>query len=307
MRLTRRQLLAGGAAAGLAAGGIYELVDQLARVAEASGRRRGSTPEQHLLQGVRDRHGQRRRGRRAAAAPPARDRARQGRRSEARPRRRAADARGRAREARRAVRAEPGRPRRHGRLGAAVLPPLRPEARRRRTSPSTCARRSRTNKPVRVLLDARRFPSDPAETILEANDVAVLLRSDNLDHIAAGSKAILTSLDLFEVTSIRKGFAGGGFDGGRACRRRWRSRRSVRGSYLIPDRPSSSSGSRRRRRPASGRRRSRTSRARLQPRRVLRAGDAPRHLAHHRGHRGLVRQLPPRRARDDGLPAGDLR
>jgi hypothetical protein len=38
-------------------------------------------------------------------------------------------------------------------------------------------------KPVRVLLDAIRFPSDPDKTILEANDVAVLLRSDSLDNI----------------------------------------------------------------------------------------------------------------------------
>src|SRR5581483_10766795 len=37
------------------------------------------------------------------------------------------------------------------------------------------------DKPVPVLLDSIRFPSDPAETVLEANDVAVLLRSDHLD------------------------------------------------------------------------------------------------------------------------------
>ena len=41
----------------------------------------------------------------------------------------------------------------------------------------------RAGKPV--LVAERRFPSDPHDTILESNDVAVLLRSDNLDHIAA--------------------------------------------------------------------------------------------------------------------------
>ncbi len=68
---------------------------------------------------------------------------------------------------------------------------------------------------VRVLEDAIRFPSDPDSTILEQNDVAVLLRSDSLAHLAAGSKALFDDLDgIFRVTSIRRGFAGGGFDGG---------------------------------------------------------------------------------------------
>ena len=53
MKLTRRQLLAGGAAgAALTAGGVYELVD---RLTGSPGRpaARGHTPEQHLLQGTR--------------------------------------------------------------------------------------------------------------------------------------------------------------------------------------------------------------------------------------------------------------
>jgi hypothetical protein len=52
MRLTRRQLIAGGAAAGLAAGGIYELVDRLGAAPERPAVQ-GLTREQHLLQGVR--------------------------------------------------------------------------------------------------------------------------------------------------------------------------------------------------------------------------------------------------------------
>jgi hypothetical protein len=55
MRLTRRKLLlAGGAGAVLAAGGVYELVDQLtgapSRAAAGAG---GLPPEQHVLRGVR--------------------------------------------------------------------------------------------------------------------------------------------------------------------------------------------------------------------------------------------------------------
>src|SRR6185312_1325538 len=34
-----------------------------------------------------------------------------------------------------------------------------------------------------ALFAAERFPSDPAETALEANDVAILLRSDAKEHI----------------------------------------------------------------------------------------------------------------------------
>src|SRR2546421_1222726 len=52
MGLSRRQLLAGGPAAGLAAGGIYELVDRLGG-SPTRPAAQGITPEQHLLQGVR--------------------------------------------------------------------------------------------------------------------------------------------------------------------------------------------------------------------------------------------------------------
>ena len=67
-----------------------------------------------------------------------------------------------------------------------------------------------------------RFPSDPEATVLEQNDVAFLLRSDHLEHIADAAKVLFKDLGAFEPTSIRRGFAGGGFAGGRACRRGWR-------------------------------------------------------------------------------------
>jgi hypothetical protein len=61
-----------------------------------------------------------------------------------------------------------------------------------------------------ALLPARRFPSDPPDTRLEGNEVAVLLRSDAQQHIADAAQALFTKLSLFDVTSIRRGFVGGG-------------------------------------------------------------------------------------------------
>ncbi len=89
---------------------------------------------------------------------------------------------------------------------------------------------------VRVLEDAVRFPSDPDSTVLESNDVAVLFRSDSLDHIAAGAKAIFDDLGgLFDVTSIRKGFVGGGFDGGPGLPKQMALAARIDGAELIPD------------------------------------------------------------------------
>jgi hypothetical protein len=91
----------------------------------------------------------------------------------------------------------------------------------------------RAGKPV--LLPSRRFPSDPAATVLEHNDVAVFLRSDHRDHIEAARKAIFDDLDLFSVTSIRRGFAGGGFDGGKSLPQQMAVAAGVPGADLIPD------------------------------------------------------------------------
>jgi hypothetical protein len=61
-----------------------------------------------------------------------------------------------------------------------------------------------------ALLDARRFPSDPEDTELEQNDLAVLLRGDSLDAIAAAEKALFDDLGVLTKTTVRRGFAGGG-------------------------------------------------------------------------------------------------
>ena len=91
----------------------------------------------------------------------------------------------------------------------------------------------RAGKPA--LLPTRTFPSDPDGTLLEKNDVAVLLRSDRLDHIDAARKALFTDLSLFQPTSIRRGFAGGGFHGGQSLPKKLAVAAGVPGSDLIPD------------------------------------------------------------------------
>jgi hypothetical protein len=59
-------------------------------------------------------------------------------------------------------------------------------------------------------LPAVRFPSDPDETVLEENEVAILLRSDSPDHVAHAARVLFDDLGVFDVTSIRRGFVGGG-------------------------------------------------------------------------------------------------
>jgi hypothetical protein len=86
-----------------------------------------------------------------------------------------------------------------------------------------------------ALLPARRFPSDPDSTILEENDVAVLLRSDHLDHIADAQKTLFEQPGIFEVTSIRKGFAGGGFGGAQSLPKQMAMAAGIPGAELIPD------------------------------------------------------------------------
>jgi hypothetical protein len=96
-------------------------------------------------------------------------------------------------------------------------------------------RASTTRRRRKALLDAIRFPSDPEETILEDNDAVFLLRSDRFEHIQAGSERIVDRLDgIFEPTSIRKGFAGGGFEGGKGLPKALAEAAGVPGADLIP-------------------------------------------------------------------------
>jgi hypothetical protein len=89
---------------------------------------------------------------------------------------------------------------------------------------------------VSAVLDARRFPSDPEQTILEANDVAILIRSDRREHVADGAKTLFDEAgDLFELTSIRKGFQGGGFLGAASLPKVMATAAGVPGADLIPE------------------------------------------------------------------------
>ena len=90
----------------------------------------------------------------------------------------------------------------------------------------------RAQKPV--LLPNRLFPSDPKNTILERNDLAVLLRSDHAENIDEVRKGIF-ALPFLHVTSIRHGFAGGGFDGGKSLPQRMALAAGVQAADLIPD------------------------------------------------------------------------
>ncbi|MBV8599728.1 MAG: hypothetical protein JO017_12980 [Actinobacteria bacterium] len=98
---------------------------------------------------------------------------------------------------------------------------------------ATGARRT----PVYVLEDARQFPSDASGVILEHNEVAVLLRSDVRAHITDASNLLFAKDNgIFEVTSIRRGFAGGGFHGGTSLPKQMATAAGVPGADLIPDR-----------------------------------------------------------------------
>ncbi len=90
-------------------------------------------------------------------------------------------------------------------------------------------------RPVPALLDAIRFPSDPSTTILEQNDAVLLLRSDSLAAVAQGAHELVDKLDFWRQTSIRRGFAGGGFGGGQSLPKRMAMAAGVAGADFIPD------------------------------------------------------------------------
>jgi hypothetical protein len=234
VRLTRRQLLGGAAAGALGAAGIYELVDQLTDSPERAPA--GTLPvEQHLLAGMKtiEHEGV------EVIEPPlhhqvttARLRV-QARRSDLQEAQRTLERALRGLESRYevtpaglAVTVAWGLPyfRRYVPGPAAQHMPIDRRASQSRDSP------------VPAVLDAVRFPSDPADTILESNDVAILIRSDDRRHVADGAKAIFGEAgDLFELTSVRKGFQGGGFGGATSLPKAMATAAGVPGADLIPD------------------------------------------------------------------------
>jgi hypothetical protein len=97
---------------------------------------------------------------------------------------------------------------------------------------------------VYAVQEARTFPSDQpppgfGPVHLEQNDVAVLLRSDSLSNIMAGSNALFgtgsnRTGSLFNVTSIRRGFSGGGFSGHQGLPSRLALAAHIPGAQSIP-------------------------------------------------------------------------
>ena len=224
MSPTRRDVLVGAAAGALGVAGVYELVDQLAGHVPARPPVAAALPEQHLLEGVRvvSEDGV------EVLVPPLHHAVLTG--SLDLDPGELADAQSALERALAGLdRDYPPSP---AGLGVAVawgLPYFD------RFVP-TLARRylpfdRRARKPA--LLPARRFPSDPPDTVLEANDLAVQLRSDARPHID-DALARIERTGVFRVTSLRRGFVGGAFDGGDSLPRRMAIAANVPGAELIP-------------------------------------------------------------------------
>ena len=229
MRLTRRQLLAGAATTGVGAFGLYELVDQL--TSETAPRPAAvSRPEQHLLDGLNvvQSNGV------AVLVPPlhhALITARVG----------SGDLRSARHELEDVLAEIESRyqPTPAG-LGITVgwgLPYFRRYVPKQAKVHLPVDRRASgtKGKAVAALLDAVRFPSDPDETILEQNDVAVLLRSDVRAHIADAERVLFHDLRVLRPTSIRRGFVGSDFNSGTSLAKRMALAAHVEGAEFIPD------------------------------------------------------------------------
>ena len=89
---------------------------------------------------------------------------------------------------------------------------------------------------VPAFFDIDRFPSDPAGVRLERNDFCVVLQSDVLAHVNDESTFLFKQLaGLARITSIRRGFVGGGFAGERSLPKRMAMQAGVPGAALIPE------------------------------------------------------------------------
>ena len=206
MKLTRRQFVVGTAAGAVGAAGLYELVDQFTGGSPQRAAAAAKLPEQHLLEGVRVVRSD---GVEVLVPPlhhqimTARVAVGRGDLSAARVELEgvlsALDADYAPSPAGLGVTVAWGQP---------YLDQFVPDAAKR-----LLPHDRRAGKPV--LIDAERFPSDPGDTRLEQNHVVFLLRSDSRDHIDDAAKRIRDT-KLFQVTSIRRGFAGGGFEGGQS-------------------------------------------------------------------------------------------
>lgn len=90
-----------------------------------------------------------------------------------------------------------------------------------------------------VLLPSTRFATDPADVILESNDVVFVMASDSLANIATAYSALFDgpAKELFEVTSIRKGFVDATQLGasGQSVTKQFAVSNAIPGASSIPD------------------------------------------------------------------------
>jgi len=231
MRLTRRELLAGAAASAVAGGGIYELVDRLGRSPARAAAARFPR-EQHVLKGlrvVRDDGIE-------VIVPPLHHRIVTAKLRVSDDRPSLIAARDELEHALRAV--EKGHDPTPAGLGVTLGWGLR-YFERFVAGPAAAhipvdLRASRDEgRRVRALTHSIRFPSDPESVVLEDNDVAFLLRSDSGAAVEDAAKKLL-ALDLLEPTSVRAGFAGGGFEGGMSLPKRMALAAKIPGADLVP-------------------------------------------------------------------------
>jgi len=231
VRLTRRELLAGAAATAVAGTSIYELVDRLGSAPARSAASR-FPQEQHVLDGlrvVRDDGVE-------VIVPPlhhrivtAELRVNDDRQSLVAARDQLADV---------LAQLEAGRDPTPAGLGLTVawgLPYFEryvPQLADEHIPDDMRASRER-GKRVKALLHSMRFPSDPDSVLLEGNDVAFLLRSDDRNTVEDATQALL-ALDVLEPTSVRAGFAGGGFDGGMSLPKKMALAAKIPGADLVP-------------------------------------------------------------------------
>ncbi|MCW2965990.1 MAG: hypothetical protein JWO17_3242 [Actinomycetia bacterium] len=87
---------------------------------------------------------------------------------------------------------------------------------------------------VAAVIDAEPFASDGTALVLGTDDVVFLLRSDSVEHIDDAQRALLAG-GLFDVTSVRNGFVGGGFSEGPGLAKQMALAAGVPGADLIVD------------------------------------------------------------------------
>ena len=94
------------------------------------------------------------------------------------------------------------------------------------------SRAARTH--VAAVVEATPFASDPAGVVIGSDDVVFQFRSDDVAHID-DAQAHVVLPHLFEVTSVRNGFVGGGFGTGPGLAKQMALAAGVPGAELIVD------------------------------------------------------------------------